>query len=333
MSTSKNIGKVNRECTRDGCKVVPKKKEDTTCSKHRPKKPRMTCSVDECKTFVNKGGDGLCAKHRRQNTKPNATKANAAKEQKAKEQKAKEQKAEDGDDICQHCKFVHDFCFCYREHTLISKAKANSKKFASFHTVRYNEVDDDEDTTTNKKAKKFASFHTVRYNEVDDDEDTTTNKKAKKFASFHTVRYNEVDDDEDTTTNKKAKKFASFHTVRYNEVDDDEENSNSIQMNVVNKKVKTVESNGNVNVFETKTITSKYNLNDYDSIANLEMKTTLHTDSILFFQGEFEKRGCKIEKEGLQSIIDMVMDHDISTSPAGLSILQLLEGVRTSTYK
>ena len=276
MSTSKNIGKVNRECTRDGCKVVPKKKEDTTCSKHRPKKPRMTCSVDECKTFVNKGGDGLCAKHRRQNTKPNATKANAAKEQ-----KAKEQKAEDGDDICQHCKFVHDFCFCYREHTLISKAKANSKKFASFHTVRYNEVDDDEDTTTNKKAKKFASFHTVRYNEVDDDE----------------------------------------------------ENSNSIQMNVVNKKVKTVESNGNVNVFETKTITSKYNLNDYDSIANLEMKTTLHTDSILFFQGEFEKRGCKIEKEGLQSIIDMVMDHDISTSPAGLSILQLLEGVRTSTYK
>ena len=286
MSTSKNIGKVNRECTRDGCKVVPKKKEDTTCSKHRPKKPRMTCSVDECKTFVNKGGDGLCAKHRRQNTKPNATKANAAKkqkakEQKAKEQKAKEQKAEDGDDICQHCKFVHDFCFCYREHTLISKAKANSKKFASFHTVRYNEVDDDEDTTTNKKAKKFASFHTVRYNEVDDDE----------------------------------------------------ENSNSIQMNVVNKKVKTVESNGNVNVFETKTITSKYNLNDYDSIANLEMKTTLHTDSILFFQGEFEKRGCKIEKEGLQSIIDMVMDHDISTSPAGLSILQLLEGVRTSTYK
>ena len=104
-------------------------------------------------------------------------------------------------------------------------------------------------------------------------------------------------------------------------------------MNVVNKKVKTVESNGNVNVFETKTITSKYNLNDYDSIANLEMKTTLHTDSILFFQGEFEKRGCKIEKEGLQSIIDMVMDHDISTSPAGLSILQLLEGVRTSTYK
>ena len=281
MSTSKNIGKVNRECTRDGCKVVPKKKEDTTCSKHRPKKPRMTCSVDECKTFVNKGGDGLCAKHRRQNTKPNATKANAAKKQKAKEQKAKEQKAEDGDDICQHCKFVHDFCFCYREHTLISKAKANSKKFASFHTVRYNEVDDDEDTTTNKKAKKFASFHTVRYNEVDDDE----------------------------------------------------ENSNSIQMNVVNKKVKTVESNGNVNVFETKTITSKYNLNDYDSIANLEMKTTLHTDSILFFQGEFEKRGCKIEKEGLQSIIDMVMDHDISTSPAGLSILQLLEGVRTSTYK
>ena len=281
MSTSKNIGKVNRECTRDGCKVVPKKKEDTTCSKHRPKKPRMTCSVDECKTFVNKGGDGLCAKHRRQNTKPNATKANAAKEQKAKEQKAKEQKAEDGDDICQHCKFVHDFCFCYREHTLISKAKANSKKFASFHTVRYNEVDDDEDTTTNKKAKKFASFHTVRYNEVDDDE----------------------------------------------------ENSNSIQMNVVNKKVKTVESNGNVNVFETKTITSKYNLNDYDSIANLEMKTTLHTDSILFFQGEFEKRGCKIEKEGLQSIIDMVMDRDISTSPAGLSILQLLEGVRTSTYK